>query len=150
MLPGLGVFLAVFSAAPPAIADDSKPAPLYTNDDLDRLRPLRGQTGVTSQPAAAVAPPGPEDPTPAGRGEAYWRREAERLQDRLVPLAERAARLRTRLAQLRERPAKRGAGDAQARALQEELNQTEARMRLLEERLIDRARREGALPGWLR
>jgi hypothetical protein len=152
MRPRVGLALAFLSIVFPARAgDDRRPAPVYTNDDLDRMRPFRAQTGVTSQPAASSEPALPESPAGADRGEAYWRQEAERLQDRLAPLAARAARLRSRLAELRARPAiRRGAADAQARALQDELDRTEACIRTLEERLHDRARREGALPGWLR
>ena len=123
-------------------------APLYTNDDLDRVHPLRAQTGATSVPVVTLASP----PPPAGRahGEAYWRREAERLQDRLAPLAERADRLRERLAERRQRPGVRPYTDPQLIAWQAQLDRIQTRMRALEERVSERARREGALPGWLR
>ena len=46
--------------APPAVsAQEKKPvAPLYTNDDLERVAPFRNQTGVASvpPPEAARAP----------------------------------------------------------------------------------------------
>ena len=135
----------------PAFGDDRQPSRLYTNEDLDRVHPFRAETGATSVPAVST-PPLPAAP-PAGspaRGEAYWRREAERLQDRLAPLAERAERLQARLAERRHRPGVRPYTDPQLLAWQAQLDGIQARMRALEERLQERARREGALPGWLR
>ena len=115
--------------------DEKKPVPLYTNDDLRRVAPYRDETGVSSTPAEAPA----VAPAPAksrARGEDYWRGEADRLRDRLRPLRERAAELRFSLPRI-------VAGERRLRALDE-------RIREAESRLEDRARREGALPGWLR
>ncbi|HEX6737479.1 MAG TPA: hypothetical protein VF310_04300 [Vicinamibacteria bacterium] len=153
MLARVGLALALLLGSTfPAGADDGKPAPRYTNDDLDRVHPLSAQTGVASTPAAMSSPLAPGDsrsPTPA-RGESYWRREAERLQDRLAPLLERAEALRARMAERRQRPGVRPYTDPQLLSWQAQLERLQARMRALEERLQDRARREGALPGWLR
>ena len=35
----------------PAIGEEGKPARVYTNEDLDRVAPHRGDTGVLSRPA---------------------------------------------------------------------------------------------------
>lgn len=131
--------------------EDKPPVPLYTNDDLLRVRPFREQTGVGSTPAV------PPDPAPSrgdgankGRGESYWRREAERVSDRVRPLRTRAADLRRRIDERRMKPGVRTLSDPQLAQWQRDLGELEATIGELESRLEDRARREGALPGWLR
>ena len=130
---------------------------VYTNEDLDRLAPYRGQTGVLSTPAVTPGLPLPEA-RPSGHGEAYWRREAERVRRLVRGLEGRAAELRLRIAQQqalqrgqtgpstrgrRSRPSSMPAWEARLQAL-------ESRIREERASLEDRARRDGALPGWLR
>jgi hypothetical protein len=132
--------------------EDRRATPTYTNEDLDRMAPRRGETGVLSKPASR------EDsrmaPERKARGEAYWRREVERLRTRLRPLRERAAQLRERLQELRtdpgQEPPRRGSRKASAEALARRLDSLEAEIRDREDELHERARRERALPGWLR
>jgi hypothetical protein len=134
------------------------PAPLYTNDDLERVAPRRGDTGVLSTAAPAPSPAAAPPRTQAeARGENYWRGEAERLRERLLPLRERAEDLRIELEELDRRPpsraragSHRGAQEARKEALRARLAALERRMREMEDALLDRARRERALPGWLR
>lgn len=147
----LAAGLAALLMAPIVLAaDDKRPARVYTNEDLDRVSPLRGQTGVLSTPAGR----GAERPLPPderrGRGEEYWRREARRLREKLEPLRQKAEDLRERIAERRRRPGVRPYTDPQVEAAQRRLRSLEERMRELESELEDRARREGALPGWLR
>ncbi len=144
--------------APPAVR-------VYTNADLERIHPFAGQTGGSSLPAA-TAESGPDrerEPASGERGEAYWRREAEAVRERLRALGERAAELRTRIAE-RERAPKAetvygrrgrsssssGSGSSSLASLRSSLAALERRMQRTQEDLEDRARREGALPGWLR
>jgi len=146
--------IAVLGLTPAAGGDDPRPTPTYTNEDLERLAPYRGQTGVLSRPAS------PEATTPVaerkGRGEDYWRREAERLRSRLRPLRRRAEELRLRLeetkaAEWRKRSGgRRSGGGASSEGLQRRLESLESEIREREDELHARARREGALPGWLR
>src|SRR6266568_2571359 len=106
-MPGCLLALACAGApGAPALDDQKKPIPLYTNEDLDRMTPYRDQTGVNSKPAARpdLAPP---DARTRVRGEDYWRREAERVRDRLRPLRERAAELRLRIEERRRQPPRR-------------------------------------------
>jgi hypothetical protein len=160
-------------------------APVYTNDDLERVRPLRAQTGVASQPAFASgagacrigrgagrgrsrraqagacadgegAGTGVE-PSPAAagraagaRGEAYWRREAERVRDKLRVWRQQIEDLELRIADRRRKPGVRPYSDPQIIGWQRRAEALRARMRELEGDLDDRARRERALPGWLR
>ena len=139
------------SAGASALDDDKKPVPLYTNEDLRRVSPYRDETGVSSKPAAATVPE-PASERGRVRGEEYWRREAERLRDRLRPLHERASELRFRIEEKRRRqpPRRRGAVDPQTGTLERRLAALEERIREAESRFEDRARRERALPGWIR
>ena len=161
---GLSAVLAV-SAAP---ADDEPSPPprppvrLYTNEDLERVHPFRDQTGVRSVPA--VAPDEDASPPPAerrrGRGEEYWRREAARVRARVASIAAQAADLRAEIgAKADEASRVLGRGRRSAASLpgpgslarlRAKLLALERRIREAEDDLADRARRGGALPGWLR
>jgi hypothetical protein len=165
---GLSAILCV-STAP---ADDAPasplrpPARLYTNEDLDRVRPFRDQTGVRSVPAVALEPstegrarerPGSPPADARGRGEEYWRGEAERVRDRVRAMETQADELRLQIAERAEeagRQLTRGrrgsAGAGSAAALRARLVALERRMRQMEVDLSERARRARALPGWLR
>jgi hypothetical protein len=108
-----------------------------------------------SPPVEAERAPRREPPS-RGRGEAYWRREAERVRERLRGFEERAAALRARIAEraresqvfgARRRASTGSPGDA---ALRASLAALERRARLTQDELEERARRDGALPGWLR
>jgi len=130
---------------------DAPPVPLYTNDDLLRVRALRDQTGATSTPAVAPDPPAPRGERARGNGgESYWRREAERLSDRVRPLRARATDLKRRIGERRMAPGVRTLSDPQLAQWERDLAEIEATIAELESRLEDRARRAGALPGWLR
>jgi hypothetical protein len=159
-----------FAGASPADEAPRPPRPpvrVYTNDDLERVHPFRAETGVDSVPAAAPTTSesratrgsaGRSHDTARGHGEEYWRREARKVRDRMRALVEQAETLRARIdareqAQRRSsRSGRRSAATAQdaTAALRGRLVALERRMRELEEDLADRARREGALPGWLR
>jgi hypothetical protein len=143
VLPRRGVALVVCSLCLSARADEKKPVPVYTNADLERVRPYRDDTGVASRPAVASVPTAEAESRPTGRGEAYWRREAARVRQRLEALAEQEEARR-------QRPGVRSFTDPQVVRWQARIQGLQARRRALEEALLDRARRDGALPGWLR
>jgi hypothetical protein len=137
--------------------DEKKPVPVYTNDDLDRISPFRDETGVSS----AVAVPqratvsGREADDGRARSETYWRREAERVRVRVQRARERVEDLRARIAASEAQSGPRSGearsrGRAQAEAWRRQIGAMEARIRESEAELADRARRAGALPGWLR
>ena len=134
-------------AAPPAAPAEKKAVPLYTNADLERVAPFRGQTGVDSVPP----PPGPPAPPApkAGRGEPYWRREAVRVRQQVRRLEAQASSLRVRIEAERARP-RRTRTAPRSSGLEARLEALKLEARDLEDELSDRARREGALPGWLR
>src|SRR5206468_1195587 len=115
-----------------------------------RLTSDRDETGGSSKPAAAPAPE-PASERGRARGEEYWRREAERVRDRLRPLRERASELRFQIEEKRRQPPpRRGGVGPQMGTLQRRLSALEERIREAESRFEDRARRERALPGWIR
>lgn len=137
-------------SAPVRGAEKGRTVPVYTNEDLDRVSPLRGQTGVLSTSQGRPQAPASAAQPSRGRGEEYWRREARRLRERLDPLREKAEDLRARIAERRRRPGVRPYTDPQVQATERRLRSLEERIRGLESDFEDRARREGALPGWLR
>ncbi|HET9315217.1 MAG TPA: hypothetical protein VFQ51_06480 [Vicinamibacteria bacterium] len=137
----------------PIAAADEKPR-VYTNEDLDRVAPYRAQTGVLSQPAAP--PETPRDRKPgkdsggARNDERYWRDQADRTAEQVRKLREQAASLAERVDQLRRKPGARPYSDPRLVSLEERRRALESRAREAELRLEERARRAGALPGWLR
>ena len=139
-------------AAIAAEGDDGRaPVRAYTNEDLDRVSPRRGETGGESQPAAAPAERAAGSTEPAAdRGESYWRGEAARVRQRVDPWRDAAADLRTEISARQSEPGVRPYTDPKVRAWQRRLAALEARIRDAEDRLEERARRARALPGWLR
>jgi hypothetical protein len=141
----------LLAAAGVAACERPAPARVYTDEDLARVKSRRGETGVESKPGT----PPPADPSPApaetgGRGESYWRAEAARVRQRVEPWREDAADLRVDISTRQAEPGVRPYTDPRVRALQRRLAMLEARIRDAEDRLEERARRAGALPGWLR
>ncbi len=145
--------------------DEKKPVRTYTNEDLERVAPYRGETGALSLPG-----PQPRERSdaelprkdPLHRGdEAYWRTQAQRLNDRLAELRRRADDLRGRIEDAKRRQAaSRSAAKGSSRTSARETDATAAlarRLRALEAEIAERqnafderAHRAGALPGWLR
>ena len=158
---GLRLLLLAAGAAP---SEEKKPVPLYTNEDLDRVSPHRDETGVNSQVTVPVARPAPTRGSDDGRArsEAHWRTQADRLHVRLQRANERIEDLRARIAEKEAKAANEPLGsrsrrgrshpssDASLEAMRRQLAAMEARVRDEETRFEERARREGALPGWLR
>ena len=131
-----------------APGQEKKPvAPLYTNDDLERVAPFKNQTGVASVPPVEGARAAPA--APRGRGEVYWRREATQVRQQVRRLEAQAAALRSRMEAERTRPRRSRTG-ARGPDLEARLRALGLAALALEDELMDRARRDGALPGWLR
>jgi hypothetical protein len=144
-----GLASALVCAAPPVQGDEEKKTRVYTNDDLELYEHLRSAPIPTPAPARE-ADRRAESPASPGRGEAYWRREAERLHDRLEELRQRAEDLAVRVEDRRGRPGVRPYSDPQIESWERRRKTILERVRDMESRFLDRARREGALPGWLR
>ena len=156
---GLSLVLLASSAR---AAQEPKPTPrppvrVYTNADLDRVHPFASETGVSSVPAVAPEAARASRPPEARRakGEERWRAEAARVRERLRGLEERAAELRAQIAE-QSSPSevfgrrRASSGKSRLASLQASLAAVERRARLAQEDLEERARRDGALPGWLR
>jgi hypothetical protein len=164
--PCLGLRLLLLAAGGAAASEEKKPVPVYTNEDLDRISPHRDETGVNSRVTVPVVPPSSTRGADEGRArsEAYWRKQADSLRVRLQRARERIDDLRARIAEKeakadeeafgsgarRGRGRSRSASDASLEAMRRQLAALEARARDEETRFEERARREGALPGWLR
>ena len=82
--------------------------------------------------------------------EEHWRSQAERLREKLRPLREKADDLREAIEERRRKPGVRPYTDPQVVATQRRLEVLERRIREAESSFEDRARRQGALPGWIR
>lgn len=125
---------------------------VYTNDDLERVSSRRGETGVQSRPAVPqpAAAASHDSDAQARSREERWRREADRLRQRLQPLRDEADDLREQIGARRMAPGVRPLSDPKLHAWQRRLSLVEARIREAEDRFEERARRAGALPGWLR
>jgi predicted RNase H-like nuclease (RuvC/YqgF family) len=135
---------------------------VYTNEDLERVRPYRDQTGVASTPAVTTTGEttggktrqdrraGATAGTERRSAEEEWRRSAEKLQAKLQPLRDKADDLRQQIEELRRKPGVRPYTDPKIVADQRRLNILEQRIRDSEAAFEDRARRQGALPGWIR
>ena len=136
-------------AALPAVAESAR---VYTNDDLARMRPLRGETGVLSQVTqASSAAAQPRESRRTDRAdEAYWRREADRVRERIRPLEKRMATLRRHIDERWRLPGVAPMTDPKLIEWRRELKEVEADVREHQDRLEERARRDGALSGWLR
>ena len=146
----LGVGAVCLLAAAAFGAERRPPARVYTDEDLARVSSRRGETGGDSQPASAPPVEKPEKESASARGESYWRAEAARLRQRVEPWRDDADDLRVEISTRQAEPGVRPYTDAKVRAMQRRLAALEARIRDAEDRLEERARRAGALPGWLR
>lgn len=152
----LAVCLSCLCLAPwPARAQ----TPTYTNADLERVSPLRAETGGENEPPPAEKAPAERRASEArAHDESTWRAEARRVAAAAARLRDKAADLRGRAQEQRDRerdapPRRAGAGARPGRAaerLEEQARRAEARAEALELELWERARRARALPGWLR
>jgi hypothetical protein len=146
----------------PGGSEEKKGAPTYSNDDLERVRPFRDQTGVESTPAVTETGDatggksrqrrraGATDGAERRSEEEQWRRSAETLREKLRPLREKADDLREKIEERRRKPGVRPYTDPLVVATQRRLEAIERRIREAESTFEDRARRQGALPGWIR
>jgi hypothetical protein len=142
--------------------------PLYTEEDLRRVHPRRGETGVLSVPAVVPGPTHAASPASSrhSRGgtdetapENYWRRESLRHRQKIARLKRTATSLRRQIDERqheRERERefgsrRRGAASvASVAPLAGRLADVEAEIQAAEAEFEERSRRAGALPGWLR
>lgn len=154
-----------------AARDSGKAGPLrITNESLvtdatkgrvsSSERPPASTPGVARTPAAPAATAGGVAPGDSGHGEEYWRGESRRLRERAAELRDAVTRLEADTKRLeadyyawddgayRDRVIKPSWDKAREELATARLALPVAEKELAE--LPDRARRAGALPGWLR
>ena len=162
----LSMAVVALTAAPQSpdcsLHPSSRPEPrVFTNADLDRMAACRYQTGALSQvgagePAKAAHParrPG-GPPRAAGAGpsaiEADWRARWRAVDQKARRLRQEARELRQEAAEAPRDPKKQPTGRRSPSLLIRKAAGLEAEARELEDEFQERARRQGALPGWLR
>lgn len=131
----------------------------FTNADLERMSACRYQTGALSAATTAVAEtPLRGDRRTAGQSnrdkpagaEADWRAQWRSVDQKAWKLRREAQELRQEAAESPRDPKKRVVGRRSPTLLITRAETLEAEARELEDQFNERARREGALPGWLR
>ncbi len=136
---------------------------VFTNDDLDRMKPCRYQTGALSD---VGTPPTDRPPAPKGRAgrkgatpdpglatataEADWRAQWRSVDQKARRLRQEAHQLRQEASEASRDPKKRPTGRRSPSLLTTRAAALEAEARELQDDFQERARRAGALPGWLR
>lgn len=163
----------VLLGLPPAVAradDASRQTPTYTDADLARYAATRPPASATSEPESAAPEPetrrrgrrvvndaGPGDDldreaSQRASDERYWRREAEQARDRARQHEDQAVTLEAQLAEQRQasRRSRSGGTPPQVASLERRARLARERAREVLEAFEERARRAGALPGWIR
>lgn len=162
------LLLTAIGLSPAASADEPRrPTPSYTDADLARYAATRPPA---AKPEAAATPDRPE---PGQRGrraragagddldreasqrasdERYWRREAEQARERARKHEDQAATLEAQVVEQRQSRRARSSGGAapQVASLERRARLARERAREILDAFEERARRAGALPGWIR
>ena len=154
----------------PAARNAAKTGPVRITNESLVTDAARGKVSTSQRPPSPTPDPD-RTPTPAtalpgiapadaGQGEAYWREESRRLRDRVAEIREAITRLEADTKRLeadyyawddgayRDRVIKPSWDKAREELATARLALPVAEKELAE--LPDRARRAGALPGWLR
>ena len=131
-------------------AHAGKPARSFSDDDLERYRRGRAPDSVPTTPTAA--PPPVAAPRDLTRERVYWRKEAQQHQREVAKIEAKLRRLEWRLNEKRSRRRSREwlTEDAAIGLLEDSIRALSEERRRLEEGFRERARKEGALPGWVR
>lgn len=135
---------------------------VFTNADLDRLAACRHQAGAEAEKASTAEPAGlttgrrgrplvtPAGTTGRDTAEADWRAQWRSIDQKARHLRREARALRQEAEQAPRDPKKKPTGRRAPSILVSRAESLEAEARELEDEFQSRARREGALPGWLR
>jgi hypothetical protein len=132
-------------------AQAGKPARSFGDDDLERYRRERAPQAVPVTPSASWPQPAgaPRDLT---RERVHWRKEAQQHQREVARIEANLRRLQWRLNEKRSKRRSREwlTEDPAIGLLEDSIRALTEERRRLEERFRERARRDGALPGWIR
>jgi len=134
---------------------------VFTNADLERMAACRYQTGAQSEagartPESAARPARRPKESAASTGpdadatEADWRARWRSVDQKARKLRQEARELRQEAGEAPRDPKKQPAGRRSPSLLISRARSLEAEARELEDEFQEKARREGALPGWLR
>ena len=132
-------------------AHAGRPVRCFGEEDLERYRRERApdSLAVTIPPAPPPSLGAPRDLT---RERVLWRKEAQQHQRELAKLDASLRRLQWRLNEKRAK--RRGRDwlteDPSIDLLEDSIRSLTEERKHLEERFRERARRDGALPGWIR
>lgn len=121
---------------------------VYTNQDLDSYQRARSPSSPPLHSKRRPAPPMRD----LNKERKYWQKEKEKHQRDIARLDARIRRLERRLAdrRARKRPGERLREDPAEKALEESLKSMTAEKRRVIEGFLERGRKAGAFPGWLR
>jgi hypothetical protein len=133
------------------VAHAGKPARAFDDDDLQRYR-----RAGTSDSGPATPPPSPPAPAAAPRDltreKVHWRKETQQHQRELAKIEASVRRLEWRLNEKRSKRRSREwhVEDPSIGLLEDSIRALVEERQRIEERFRERARKEGALPGWIR
>jgi hypothetical protein len=128
----------------------ARPGRGFDDSDLERYRRGRAPDSPPAPASASSAPAANE--RDLNREKVYWRKEAERHEREVARIDANLRRLQWRLNEKRSKPRNREwlTEDPAIGLLEDSIRSLSEERRRLEERFRERARKEGALPGWLR
>jgi len=126
-----------------------KPARSFGDEDLERYR--RGRA-PESPPAVLPAPRSLDPPKDLTWEKTYWRKEARQHEREVAKIEASVRRLEWRLNEKRTRKRSRDwvTEDPAIGLLEDSIRALREERQRLEEGFRERARKEGALPGWIR
>lgn len=130
-------------------ARGGKKAPLFSDADLAAYHRATAERSIEIPRSTARPLRAPRD---LEKERAYWHKEKEKHRRELAQLDARIRRLKWRLSErkARRRPGERLREDPVEKVLEDSLSEIETQRHRLVEDFFERARRAGALPGWLR
>ena len=132
-------------------AHAGKPARSFSDDDLERYR-RRGRAPDAVPTTPTAAPPPVAAPRDLTRERVHWRKEAQQHQREVAKIEANLRRLEWRLNEKRSQRRSRQwlTEDPTIGLLEDSIRALSEQRRRLEEKFRERARKEGALPGWVR
>jgi hypothetical protein len=130
-------------------AHAGRPVRSFGEEDLERYRRERPPDSLA---VTIPAPPPLAAPRDLARERVLWRKEAQQHQRELAKLDASLRRLQWRLNEKRAKRRGRNwlAEDPSIGLLEDSIRSLTEERKHLEERFRERARRDGALPGWIR
>ncbi len=150
-------FIVATSLALTSQPDCSLPATqrTFTNADLEKMAACRPHASPPETGATGAPKPKGEASSSKGAGspeslEANWRAQWRNIDQKARRLRREAYELRQEAAEAPRDPKKKPTGRRAPSLLLTRARSLEAEAREMEDEFQERARREGALPGWLR